>query len=162
MKPIIHSTKHIVQLSLTAIAGGAAQSFNIANAVAVSDKNTVAEVEEGAAIKAVFIELWGKGGIASNLASAQMIFCKLPSGVGTATTVEMAALGDWDNKKNIFYTTQGLFSDEAQNPRIIMKQWFKIPKGKQRMGLGDVLEVRAFAPAVDFDWCGFATYKEYT
>jgi len=41
------------------------------------------------------------------------------------------------------------------------KGWIKIPKSKQRMGLGDRIVVQTFAQALDMIDCGFETYKEY-
>ncbi len=162
VRPMVHSQKHYVQLSLTEVLAGAAQSFVIAESVQVVDKNSVQEVENGSTIKAVYVETWVKAGVATNLGQVVAMLVKLPSGVGTATTTEMAALGNYDNKKNILYTTQGLVNNEDQNAKILVKGWFKIPKGKQRMGLGDSIEVRIFAQTTTLDWCGFTTYKEYT
>ncbi len=57
--------------------------------------------------------------------------------------------------------TQGVFGDKFTNSVALVRQWFKIPKGKQRFGLGDQLFVTAQSTGQDFQLCGFATYKEY-
>jgi len=44
-----------------------------------------------------------------------------------------------------------------------MRGWYKIPKTKQRFGLGDRLVLQIASQGTDaLDFCGFATYKEYT
>ncbi len=76
----------------------------------------------------------------------------------------MTALGTFDNKKNILYTTQGLApNDGVGQPVAVIRQWFKIPKSKQRFGLGDKIRL-AIASRGDgvITYCGFATYKEYS
>ncbi len=162
MKAPIHSTKHYVQTSLTTVAASSIDTTVLISAVATPDKNIVSEVEEGAIVKAIFIERWILG--ASAGATQITTLAKFPSGQTPFSTTEMAALGSADNKKNVFYTTQGLSSNDGiAGPIPIIRQWFKIPKGKQRFGLGDTLELQTFSQAaVANDICGFALYKEYT
>ncbi len=161
MKPIIHSRKHIVQQTFTAVGTGTEVSEIIALAIegAPSVPNNV---QEGASIKAIYVELWVLG--STQDAFFTIILAKYPGGVNDATISEMAALHDWDNKKNIFYTTQGLAPNESgANPVPIIRQWIPIPKGKQRMGLGDSWKLQiASRGAGDINYCGHDTFKEYT
>ncbi len=161
VRPMVHSTKHYVQFSIATVVGGTPLQLIVANAVAVSAKDQVDEVEEGSTIKAVYAELWLRSSSATP-SSGQAIFFKESSDTSPPTAIEMAALGDWDNKKNILYTTMGLFNDNDADAIAIFKGWLKIPKGKQRMGLGDSLRWSVFCPTIDCNICGFATYKEYT
>ncbi len=162
MRPIIHSTKHYVQMSLTSVAAGALGTTVLISGVATPDKNLVSEVEEGATVKAVYIELWAIGG--SGTITQITTLTKFPSGQTPFTVSEMAALGAADNKKNILFTSQGIIgNDGIANPTNIMRGWYKIPKGKARFGLGDTLELQIFAQAAEsLVFCGFAVYKEYT
>ncbi len=162
MRPIIHSTKHYVQISLSPVTTASILTTDLVVGVAVSDKNTVSEVEEGASVKAIFVELWAIGSVSDQFFT--MIISKDPSNVGPPTIAEMAALGNWDNKKNILYTTQGLASNDGiAAPIPIIRQWFKIPKGKQRFSLGDRIRLEvASRGSATVTVCGFATYKEYT
>ena len=93
-----------------------------------------------------------------------VILAKYPSGLATATFTEMTNLTTWDGKKNILYTTQGLASnDGVGNPIAVMRGWFKIPKSKQRFGLGDSLQLQIASRGTDdIKFCGVAIYKEYT
>ncbi len=162
MRPVIHSTKHYVQTSLTTVVGGAQLNVELVDSVQVPDKDAVSEVEEGAIVKAVYVEMWVRSTEASP-GTVIYILCKRPGGVNVPSAVEMAALGTWDNKKNIFYTTQGLVNDNSADAIPAFKGWIKIPKSKQRMGLGDHISFHLFAQgAIDLVVCGFATYKEYT
>ncbi len=162
MRSPIHSTKHYVQMSLSTVASGTVVDTTLINGVAVTDKNTVSEVEEGATVKALFVELWVIGSVTDQFFT--IILAKYPSNTLGASISDMAALGDWDNKKNILYTTQGLASNDGiAGPIAVIRQWFKIPKGKQRMGLNDRfrLQVASRGSAI-ITFCGFATFKEYT
>ncbi len=162
MKPIIHSKKHYVQTSLTTVAASGSTTITLIDAVAAPDLNAVQEVIEGASVKAVFIELWviGTAGTATQIT----VLAKLPGGLGVFTLAELAAMGTADNKKNVLYMTQGLASNDGiAGPIPILRQWFKIPKSKQRFGLGDALVLQVFAQAAEsLSICGMATYKEYT
>ncbi len=160
MKPPINSKKHYVQTSQADITAGALLATTLITALPIADVNTVQEVQEGAIIKAVYIEWWLRG--TTNQGSSVFIICKLPAGANDITTTEIAALGNWDNKKNVLYCCQGLTTDSNTHPIAGYKGWLKIPKGKQRFGLGDKLKIFSFAQNLDLTVCGFATYKEYT
>ncbi len=161
VRPTITTTKHYVQFSLATILGGAVSVLEMSNAVNVVNKNQVFEVEEGSLVKAVYVEIWARAGDTVG-ASGQMVIFKQPGGQPNPTTANMAALGDWSNKKNIFYTTMGLFNDQDADAIALFKGWIKIPKGKQRQGLEDSLKIAIFTPTIDLHICGFCLYKEYT
>ena len=158
VRPVIHSKKHYVQLSLSAVTGGTVLTEEIVKSV--ENPTALDTVEEGTLVKAIYCEYWVRGGAAD--ASGQAIIYKKTGDTTNPSATDMAALGDWDNKKNILYTTMGLFNDPDENAIAIYKGWLKIPKGKQRMGLGDNINLSIFAPVVALDICGFATYKEYS
>ncbi len=161
VRPMVHSQKHYVQKSLATLTGGAVDATTIAVGVATADKNLITEVEEGSSIKAVYCEYWVRSASATGT-SGQFILYKKNADTTFASGADMAALGDWDNKKNILHTGMGLFNDVDADAIPILKQWIKIPKSKQRFGLGDVLALSVFLPTVDGHICGFSTYKEYT
>ncbi len=130
--------------------------------VELSQVNAVDEVQEGAIVKAVYIELWLLN--SSNDGSDIVVLVKTPSGGSGPNFTNMNALGSFDNKKGIFFTHQGLSSNNGVgNPIMIMGGWYKIPKTKQRFGLGDKLHlvITNNGPST-LEACGFATYKEYT
>ncbi len=162
MRPVIHSKKHYVQTSLATITAGTITSVTLVQGVAPEDVNTVSEVVEGAIVKAVFIEDWLRSGEAAGGSFVYAVEKRI-GGMNAPSTSEMAAFGDYNNKKNLFYVSQGLLNDANADATPIMRQWIKIPKSKQRFGLGDILAIHIFAQgAIDLHRCGMTTYKEYT
>ncbi len=159
---MVHSTKHYVQITLSTATTGVRVNNILALGVAKQDANTGNEVEEGSTLKAVFFEMWVIGSVSDQFYTA--IIEKKPAGAAPATFTEMTNLFTYDNKKNILYTTQGLASNDGiAMPVPIFKGWFKIPKGKQRFGLGDSLNFTiASRGSATITFCGFATYKEYS
>ncbi len=161
VRPMIHSIKHYVQQSIGSAVPATETDTSIVNAVLIQDQNTVSEVIEGATVKAVYCELWLRSA-ATAASSFVFCICKRPSGTNAPTDAEMAALGTWNNKKNIFFTSQGLVNDVDSTAMSVYRGWIKIPKGKQRMGLGDVISWHLRAVGQTINFCGFQTYKEYT
>jgi len=160
LRPIIHSKKHYVQVSLATITGGASVVTNLVVAVDIVTTSNV-EVLTGSTIKAVFVEMW----IRSTETSAGTVLVSLVKCVDgqTITFADHINLNDYSNKKNVLYHTQGLTNDTDADAIPFMRQWFKIPKGKQRFGLGDTLRLIVTSQAaIDNVQCGFATYKEYS
>ncbi len=160
MRPVIQSEKHYVQFSPQTVALGAITIRHLVSAVAVDQKNDTDEVVEGSIIKAVYLELWLTGDDAT--ASSQVFTVEKLSGNFTAMAVgEAAALGDYVNKKNIFFTSQGLLGPNTQVPIPVIRQWIKIPKSKQRFGLGDHLVFNLSAGLDGVTLCGMCVYKSY-
>ncbi len=157
---MVHSTKHYVQQSIGTTVPGTNTNTTFAHAVAIVNKNQVFEVEEGCSIKAVYVELWVRSA-ATAAASFTFVICKRPGSEPHPTDANLAALGDWENKKNVFYCCQALTNDVDSTAIALYKGWVKIPKGKQRMGLGDELSWSLRAVGQSINFCGFVTYKEY-
>jgi len=162
VRPQVHSTKHYVQLPINQIATGVKESNVIVSAVAVQNNNAATEVTEGNTVKACYFEMWLQN--EGTLGEFILTISKEPL-LGTGPTfAEMAALDSFGNKKNILYTTQGLTSnDGVSGPVNVIRGWVKIPKSKQRFGLGDRLILSiANVSSNDLVRCGFTTYKEYS
>ncbi len=159
MRPPIHSRKHYVQKSLSTVLAGQSDPILLINAIA-DPAGTDNVVAEGAIVKAVYVEMWVRAGDTS-AGSTLVTVVKTP-----ATTVpsfaNMIALHSYDNKRNIFYHTQGPTNDQDNTAIPFVRMWIKIPKSKQRFALGDRLYLVVTAQALDNIICGFATYKEYT
>ncbi len=162
MRPVIHSDKHYVQISRSNVATVAANQEILIKAVEGTTANAVDEVVEGAIVKACYIELWTLG--TSSGGSEIVILSKQPLGGTTLSFTNANSLGTYQNKKNILFVHQGLSSNDGiARPINIMAGWYKIPKSKQRFGLGDNLLLTIVNNgAATLDYCGFSTYKEYT
>ncbi len=126
---------------------------------------TPSAVEVGAVVKAVYVEYWLGQASTSVVGSYTTILHKNPGGNSPATATNLAALHDFDNKKNILFTSQALTPPTDGGQVMVMRGWYKIPKGKQRFGLGDRLDLvtrNNTATAVSINGCGFALFKEYS
>ncbi len=162
MRAPIVSRKHIVQKSEFSVVSASVTSQIIVRSVAIQDVDILTEVQEGSVIKAVYIEMWllGKGAIQSTFV---VILEKVPAGAAAPTFTQMTTLDAYPNKKNILFTSQGLVGDLDSNPTPVLRQWLKIPKGKQRFGLEDELRLNIAAlGANDLNGCGLFIYKSYT
>ncbi len=160
MRPIIHSTKHYVQQSRSEINTVTTTSIDIALSVESTTANAVDEVAEGAVIKAVFVEMWLLD--SANDGSFIVSLEKRPGLVVALNQTNANALGTYGNKRNLLYVTQGLSPNNGVgNPVPIIRQWFKIPKGKQRFGLAEKLVLNITNNGLNMlEFCGFFTYKE--
>ncbi len=159
---MVHSTKHYVQFPINQIATGTRENNLIARATESTVANAASEVREGSTIKAVYVEMWLQN--EGTLGEFIMTIDKSGETLTGPTFGEQAALFTYNNKKNILYTTQGLTSnDGVSGPVNIMRSWIKIPKSKQRFGLGDSLNMNiSNVSASDLVRCGFTLFKEYS
>ncbi len=162
MRPVVHTTKHYRQITLSTATTGTRNSEVLASAVQSTTANLSTEIEEGALVKAIYIELWMIGSVSDQFFT--VILDKVTGGASAATFTQLTDLFTYPNKKNVLYTTQGLASNDGiAAPIPIIRQWFKIPKGKQRFGLGDTLILSiASRGSATLTYCGFAIYKEVT
>ncbi len=159
VKATINSEKHLVQFSLGAIAAGTVSTHDL-----IVAENTPAareDVRVGAIVKAIHCEMWFRGGDDTAGGSYVAIIVKMNGSIANPNTTQMAALHDWNNKKNILWTSQGLINDDSSVATPINNWWLKIPKGKQRMALGDRLVLYIYAQTGITDRCGTYIYKEY-
>ncbi len=161
VRPMVHSTKHYVQQSIGTSVVGTPTNTNVVTSVAVLAKNSVEEVEEGTSVKAIYFEMWLRSAAAS-ASSFVFIIMKRPSAIGNPTDANLAALGDFASKKDVFFTSQGLLNDVDSTAMSVIRGWVKIPKSKQRMGLGDKISWHLRAVGQSINFCGFQTYKEYS
>jgi len=155
MKPIIQTNKHYTHYPVFVVTNGTTVRNNI---VKQDDaRATDNAVVQGAVVKAVFLELWVDSATASKAVTS--IVYKNPAGGSNPLIGDMLNLGAYANKKNIFATHQGLVPSNG-NMIPLYREWILIPKGKQRIGLGDLISFDIAAIGADVNVCGFATFKE--
>ncbi len=163
MQSPINSVKHYVQHSNAVVASGAIINQIVAVGVQAPATSTTADVRQGAVIKAVFVERWIVGdGTTGVSCQFTLTIEKKRKGEPNMTAANAANLMAYPNKKNILYTTQGIIPSaiDGANSVPVVRQFFLIPKGKQRFGQDDQLIVN-IAAIVALRNCGFETYKEY-
>ncbi len=157
----IKSIKHYVNHQRAVTATAAIINIDIVDGTSVSAVGAATdEVEEGSVVKAVYVEMW----IVADqdaLGSCVMALEKRPSGSPAMTVTNINNLGAYPNKKNVLWTFLGLTPGQNQNPIAPIRGWMKIPKGKQRIGLGDKIVLNISPVSGASETCGFFTYKEY-
>ncbi len=159
MRPRINTVKHIVQDSLFTVAGGGITPRLQCQAVNVTAANNPNEVREGAIISAVYLEYWVTSDD-TNMSTVVVTLEKKNVNQTAMTVGASAALHSYDNKKNILAIHQGLFNANPGVAQSVFREWIKIPKSKQRFGLGDQLVINFFAQTIGLNACGFTLYKE--
>ncbi len=160
LRPRVKTKKHYFQVTLSNVTSAATNQETFLDSVETTVANLAHEVAEGATVSAFFAEIWVIGGTADQFFTA--VIAKLPGGVPSVFQGDLVDLFSYDNKKNILYTTQGLApNDGVGQPIPLVRQWFKVPKSKQRFGLGDRLQF-AISSRGDgtITYCGFFMYKE--
>ncbi len=141
-------------------AAGSITVTNFINAVEIQNKNTQVEVAEGALVKAIWVEFWLTSDDAAQ-GSFSISIERLNANAASMTFAQSIALGTYPNKKNVLYITRGLVSTTTGTPIPVIRQWIAIPKGKQRFGLQDRLNINFTAIANGITHCGFVLFKEY-
>lgn len=162
MRAPIHSVKHYVQFPIDQITTGTRQTVILLQSVESTTANAANEVAEGSIVKAVYVELWLQN---EGSQGESIVTIMKDTDLGSGPTFgQMAALFAYTAKKNIFFTHQGLTTNDAiAAPINIIRGWIKIPKSKQRMGLGDRLILSiSNTSSQDLNRCGMAIYKEYS
>ncbi len=160
MKAPINSEKRIVQTTLSTVAANGQASVILVNVQQEPVAGTPSHVAVGTIVKAIYVEMWV-------LASAQQpstmtgIIVKSPNGVASPSTSEFADLNSWTNKNNILQMHQGLVGDANSNPIPIFREWIKIPKGKQRMSIGDKIHFAIKGITDSTEFCGVTIFKAY-
>ncbi len=160
MRPRVKTKKHFVQVTLSTATTGTTNVETFLTSVETTLANANIECAEGSIVTAFYAEIWAIGSVSNQFFTA--VLAKLPGGVGNVLQADLVDLYAYDNKKNILHTTQGLASNDGiAGPYPLVKQWFKIPKGKQRMGLGDKLQFAISSRGSDdIIYCGFFLWKE--
>ncbi len=160
----INSVKHYVPRANVSLASGAGQGNVVVSAVVAPATTNASDVKEGAIVKATHLEYWLWGGGSTGVDTQFVIVVeKAPSGRSAIGAAEMLNIGAYNNKKNIFFQSQGVIGAGVDGSQAIpvIRDWLLIPKGKQRFGLGDRLVVSFTTVGSAMQICGQATYKEY-
>ncbi len=159
MQAVIKSIKHYVHQVVTSPTTATNAVVILVDAIAEGvSRSAASSVYEGCVVKAVYLDFWVSA--TTDLKTGTWVVLKRPANVAAPTAAEMINLGSYLNKKNIFNSGQGLLPTNG-NVMNIYKGWIKIPKGKQRFGLGDKLQLIFTPTGTTGHLCGLSTYKEY-
>ncbi len=161
LAPIV-SIKHYNNIENASVADAARRTMVAVNAVAQQSVSGTNDVVEGSIIKACFFEIWFKGNaVAGTEDKFQLVIEKVVADQASITFTQMNNLMSYPNKKNILFTSQGVTGDLTTQSVPIIRNWVKIPKGKQRFGVGDSLVVSVSSTGATANVCGLNVFKEY-
>ncbi len=149
-----------MQITLTNIATGVADLTDIINGEQDPTVSSPTDVAAGTVVKAVYAELWLMGD-GQQPATVTTCIIKVPNGGSGPSTGEMTNLNAYNSKRNILEMHQGLIGDANTNPSPFYRGWIKIPKGKQRFGLGDKLVLAVKSISEGTQMCGLFIFKAY-
>ncbi len=161
----INTNKHYVHRTNQGVGSGTISVHSIVDGVVAPAVANAQDVRQGAVVKAVHLEYWLWGGGTTGLDSQfNFVVMKLPSGLADPTAAQLNNLGSFENKKNVFFSSQGVLGAGVDGNQAIpvIRDWMLIPKGKQRIGLGDKIIVALTPTGTTMQFCGLTTYKEYT
>ncbi len=161
LAPLI-TIKHYINIENAQITSGSTRQVELVQAVGQSLVANASDVVEGSLVKTVYIEMWLKSfAPAGTDTKFQLVIEKVPAGAVPITFTQMNNLMTYPNKKNVLYVTQGVLGDLSTQSIPAVRQWFMIPRGKQRFGLDDEFIVSISATAEIIQSCGLAVYKEW-
>ncbi len=161
LAPLI-TIKHYVNIENAQVTSGSVRQIELVQSVGQTAVANASDVVEGSIVKTVYIELWVKSfAPAGTDTKFQLVVEKVPAGATPITFTQMNNLMTYPNKKNVFYVSQGVLGDLSTQSIPIVRQWFMIPKGKQRFGLDDEFIVSVSATAEILQTCGLAIFKEW-
>ncbi len=159
MRPPINSLKHYVQMTLQTAGAGTVIVPALARAVETVGGGAD-ECRVGSIVKAIYIELWVRAGDTAG-GAFQCAIGKATAGSGGPTFANMGNLHDFNQKNNVLFFSQAQTNDQDADAIPVYRGWIKIPKGKQRLALGERFYVAVSGFILDVIFCGMATYKEY-
>ncbi len=159
----INTIKHYVHLTNTANASNNALAVVVADSQVAPATGNSFDVKEGSIVKAIHFEYWLNGNEAAGTTTQfDFIIEKVPSNLASVTAAQIVNLGAYPNKNNVLFTSQGVIAslNDGQSSVPVIRDWLKIPKGKQRMALTDRI-VATIHNIGAMRACGLTTYKEY-
>ncbi len=155
----VQSLKHIVDKQ-----GGLLVNTTVfENLVEAKDAPTLAnvsEVQTGATVSALFLNVQVAASSTSALANVYLAVYKNPG--GNLAALDPQSTGDSDDKRFIIH--QEMIMTEKNTtaiPRTLYKGVLVIPRGYKRMGYNDRLIVALKSPGVTMDYCVQCIYKEF-
>ncbi len=133
----------------------------IANVQQDPVRTNATHVRVGESIAAVYVEMWVIGTLQVPV-NCIMSVEKIVGGTTVMTFSQAQDLFNYPNKNNLLQIQQGLIGATDTNPTPFFRGWIKIPKGKQRMAIGDNLQLNIAAQTDDVQFCGIFIYKSYS
>ncbi len=154
----VNRIKHVVDQQL-----GLVLNVQANHALIISVDNPVIanvnEVETGAVINGIYLNVEAYATTAAALANIYMAVIKNPG--NNLAFPNGNVIGADDNKKYVIHQEMKMLEQSVNgNPRTIFNGVIVIPRGYRRFGPADRLSVQFFAPGVNCNVCFQCHYKE--
>ncbi len=160
-RPIINSIKHVFDSSQTLVAGTQLNTL-VNDAVQAPNLTIPAQTAIGGKVFAIYlrVEIASTEDVVGGIPNAYLMVWK---NVGTNLTAPTASsVGTNDNKRWVLHQEMVMLENKAGgNPRTLFNGVIKIPKGMQRQGNDDSLQVSVVAPIINTALCIQCIFKEY-
>ncbi len=127
----------------------------------------VTQCVTGSKVHGIYLHLEALHASGTGRPNMYMLIFKNPGGnlSTTITDLNPKTIGTNDNKRYVIHQEMIMGSGDAGNglPRVVFNGVIKIPKGYQRNGPNDKLQLVMLTgnTGVVFDWCMQAHYKEF-
>ncbi len=159
----IQRIKHVVDFSAT-LAKATDLNGTLVNATDTPILANTADVITGSKVHAIYIKVQVASNDAQDLGAlpqVYLVFFKNPG--GNLTIPNPQSVGADDNKRYVIHQEMAMIENKGQggNPITIFNGVITIPKGYQRFGPGDILQMKVKSVALDIVVCWQAHYKEF-
>ncbi len=158
----VNRIKHVVDKQ----AGVALGVTDITNLINTFDNPTLAgssDVMTGSKVHGFYLKVEVSATSGTALANVYMYIWKNPG--GNLVSPAANAVGVSDNKKYVIHQEmimlQKFDADVAANPRVLFNGVVRIPRGYQRNGPNDIIQLVVLPPGGNIDLCIQCHYKEF-
>ncbi len=155
----IRSIKHVVDTQGALAAGGNTDVVTLVNAIDSPSLGVTNSVEFASRISSLYLNVQVYATSEASLANVYMAIMKNPG--NNLTTVSPNAVGASDNKKYVIHQEMRMMGGATTEiPITLFNGVIRIPKGYQRFGAQDQLQLIIQTPGNAIDYCSQAIYKE--
>ncbi len=157
----VHSIKHVVDIQ-GALAAATQVNNNLINAIDAPTLANASSVETGCKVSSIYlnVEVSQTSASGGGLANVYMVIVKNPG--GNIASITGNTVGTDDNKRFVIHQEMKMRQNlDNGNPRTVFVGVLRIPRGYQRFGINDLLQIGLLIPAGACDFCIQCIYKEY-
>ncbi len=159
----IQRIKHVVDFSGT-LAKATDLNGTLVTATDTPTLGATSSVITGSKVHAIYLKVIIASNDAQDLGALPTVFILFFKNPGGNLTIPSAtAVGADDNKRFVIHQEMRMIENKGQggNPITIFDGVIKIPKGYQRFGPNDLLQIKVRSVALDIVVCWQAHYKEF-
>ncbi len=159
---VVHRLKHIVDSNAT-VSAGVTLPVTLVLGRDAPLITAPREVETGAKVHGVFLNVQIQGNQISSGGIPNIYMAVYKNKGSNVPNIDPTQTGTNSDKSNIIHQEMGMFQSDSVdgNPKTLFKGVIVIPKGLQRFGLDDALDITLRSTAINFKYCLQCIYKEF-